>query len=83
MAALNYALKISDAGDKGSGPYTVVLYKNPTTNPSGGTTLATFDATTGVNVTGPGTQNIRELISQAMNYLSNDISKANQTDTNN
>lgn len=87
MAALNYSLYVEEAssgGDTGSGPYIVTLRKNPTTAPSGGTLLATFKAASGgVNTSGANTQNVRELTSQAMNWLSNNISMAVQTDTNN
>lgn len=82
MAALNFSLNLTETGDSGSGPYTVVLIQNPTTAASGGTTLKTFSAS-GPNAVGANAANVRELITQAMNWLSNTISKAQQTDTNN
>ena len=82
MSAINFALNITETGDSGSGPYTVVLLENPTTAASGGTTLKTFSAS-GPNATGSNASNVRELVTQALNWLSNTISKAQQTDSNN
>lgn len=77
MAADNYAFKIVETGNLGSGPYTVTLFKNPT-QPSGGTTLKAFSDPSGNN-----TQSLIELATQALHWMINDIAKDNQTDTNN
>ena len=45
MAANNFSINLTDAGDQGSGPYTGVLLKNPTTVASGGTTVSTVVGT--------------------------------------
>lgn len=41
MAAYNWNLYLTDAGDQGTGPYTGVLRLNPTTVASGGTSVKT------------------------------------------
>lgn len=74
MAALNYTIKLTDTGDNGSGPYTAVVFKNPTTDASGGTTLVTL-TNTGTVI------NPVELVAIAQGWISDNIAAANQSDT--
>lgn len=79
MAALNYNLYFADGGDSGSGPYTVTMLKNPSTQASGGTTITLPNS----NPAGLNVYNVIELGSLGVKQISVDIAKAVQTDTAN
>ena len=74
--ALNYSLLLLDAavsGD-GTGPYTVIAQQNPTTSPSGGTTIYS-------NTNSIGTFNMLEIAKQAVLAAANVNASANQSDS--
>lgn len=42
MAAKHFTLKFTDLTDNGAGPYSATVFLNPSTDASGGTTVATY-----------------------------------------
>lgn len=79
MAALTYSINFVDGGDSGSGPYTLTLFKNPTTLASGGTAITLAQS----NPAGLNVYNIIELGSLAIKQIVDNIAIAVATDTNN
>lgn len=75
MAALNFSILLTDTGDSGSGPYTMSVRSNPTTDPAGGTVVYT-DANT------PNPQaNLFALLEKAKAEIGNKITDTNSADT--
>ena len=74
--ALNYSILLLDqavAGD-GTGPFTVIVQQNPTTSPSGGTTIYS-------NTNSIGTYNMIELSKLGVLAAANVNASANNQDT--
>lgn len=78
MAAINFSMNFTDTGNNGSGPYTVQLFKNPTTSASGGTAVTVPTQTANTTAI-----SFFEWAVLLAHLAVNQISIANQNDANN
>lgn len=72
MAALNYQIKLTDTGNNGAGPYTMVAYKNGTDPVVGGGSVLVTDTASAL-------RNVHDLLEEAFQFIGDDIAVTNST----